>query len=103
MPDVHTQDCPLCQSPAKYEFHNFDQLRFFRCSQCPDYVISIGAEDRLRESPVSAQWKEALLQKARLAGDDRVLLITLSSRPKQEGMANPVFDEEFVARTSFSK
>jgi len=97
MPEIHDQHCPLCHKPAKYEDAERGNRKHFLCDNCTEFQISDGAERRLAHS--ISQWSAQLSERARQAPEDHVLVITLSSAPKQKDVANPTLDHEYVPRS----
>lgn len=101
MAEIHDQDCPLCHQRAKYEDADHGNRKHFLCDRCIEFQISDGAERRLANS--IPQWSAQLSELARTAPPDHVLVIALASGPKQDGVANPTLDHEYVVRSKLPK
>jgi hypothetical protein len=39
------QECPLCKQVSKYIGVDFGRKKFFECSKCKDFVITLSAEE----------------------------------------------------------
>lgn len=65
--------CPLCESAAQFDFHDYENLKRYKCPHCKEYVISRAAERMLNDH--SAR-KTALAQLALKGWDDSLLVIT---------------------------
>lgn len=96
MKPLEDQTCPLCQKAAKFRLADYDNRKHFLCDHCTEFQISTGAEKRLAES--IPEWRSQYSEMAKRAKDDHVLVITLPSGPKQEGVANPALVGAYVLR-----
>ena len=97
MTSIIQQQCPLCSINSQYELIDHRNLKYFSCPNCNKFAISIDAETRLLKS--INQWCSALSDKAKLSDSENVFVITLASTtPRQEGLAYPVLNGEFIAR-----
>jgi len=98
MKSEQIQACPFCQNQAHFAFTDNDNRKFFSCSHCGNFEISVGAEKRVAES--IPQWRAQLSELARRGNEEKVLVVTLpSSTQKREGVANPALETVFVPRT----
>ena len=97
MTSTFEQQCPLCHNNAEYMVRDHGNLKHYLCNKCNEFVISVGAEKRLIEG--IPQWRTALSDKAKQSDEERVFVITRASTAlRQEGIAYPVFNEEFIER-----
>ena len=88
--------CPLCQNAAKFKYADFENRKHFLCDNCTEFQISTRAEKRLAES--IPEWRSQYSEMAKRAKDDHVLVITLPTEPKHEGVANPALVGNYVLR-----
>lgn len=96
MKPLQDQACPLCQKAAKFRFADHDIRKMFFCEDCTEFQISHGAEKLLTES--IPEWRSQYSEMAKRAKDDHVLVITLPTDPKQEGVASPALVGVYVLR-----
>jgi hypothetical protein len=82
--DVHEQDCPLCETPAKYVLHNFEADKHFRCAICKDFVITSAAEDRLINSLIKLNWQQQLSKQSTSLDEGNLLYISAPSVSEQQ-------------------
>jgi hypothetical protein len=102
MSSAFEQRCPLCHNNAKCELKDHRNLKHFLCNICVEFLISVGAEKPLLEG--IPQWRATLSDKAKLSNREKVFVITLASMAlRQEGMASPIFNEEFVERKELAR
>ena len=98
MRDTHNQNCPLCSTPAEYQLIDYDKRKHFRCSTCVEFVITQRAEALL--SKAIPQWREKYSAMAKKCEEGKILDIMIPSVQKQEGVANPAIQGEFVLRST---
>jgi len=98
MKNEQIQPCPLCQNAARFVPVDHNNGKYFSCPHCTEFQISIGAETRVLNS--IPQWRTQLSELAHHGNDEKILVVTLSpAGQRQEGVANPALQTEFVART----
>lgn len=71
---MNAHPCPLCGSPARFEWIDNDNQKAYCCPLCTHFYISASAERRLRQAP--AAWREHLSRQARQSTELQRLLIT---------------------------
>ncbi len=98
MRPIQQQDCPLCSTPAEYQFIDHDECKFFRCKNCVAFVISRRAEKRLAISP--RQWRAQFSEQAKNSDCNVVLHITVPTVQKQDGVGYPALQGEMVDRST---
>lgn len=98
MRQIHKQECPLCSGTAEFQFVDYENRKHFHCNNCTEFVISIRAEERLANS--IPQWRSQYSEMAKKSNDEKILVITIPSVQKQEGVANPAIQGEAVLRST---
>jgi len=98
MKEIHNQDCPLCSGSAEFQFVDYENRKHFRCKSCIEFVISVRAEEKLSESV--QQWRHQYAGTAKKSNEEKILVITIPSVVKQEGVANPAIQGEFILRST---
>ena len=98
MRQIHNQGCPLCSCAAEFQFADYENRKHFRCTNCTEFVISVRAEERLADS--IPQWRSQYSEMAKKSNEEKILVITIPSVQKQEGVANPAIQGEFVLRST---
>ena len=93
MKETHSQPCPLCQQEAKYRFVDADNRKYFHCSSCSDFQISVRAETRLASAP---DWQQNYADMAWRHPEGFTLTVLLPTGPKEPGVATPALVGEFV-------
>jgi hypothetical protein len=97
MTTTQDQDCPLCQTPAKFKFVDAGNRKHFICPLCTDFQISIGAETRLSSS--IQEWRTQYSEMARSGNDEKILVIRLPpGGQRQEGVAITALTGDLVFR-----
>ena len=94
MNQTESQNCPLCSNPAEYSAVDRGNRKHFYCSNCTQFQVSRGAENRLAKSPL--EWKLGLSRLAQGHPENSTLVITLPSGPATKGIANPALAHEYV-------
>jgi hypothetical protein len=96
MKPLQDQHCPLCQRAARFRLADHENQKHFYCDHCSEYRISRRAEKILEES--IPEWRTQFSEKAKLAKEDMVWVITLPLGPRQDGVANPALIGSYVLR-----
>lgn len=73
--------CPLCESAASFDLHDYENLKRYKCPHCKEYVISRTAERILKDHPTR---KKALAMLATKGWDDSLLVITRGPVSEQQ-------------------
>lgn len=68
-----TAPCPLCGTPALFEWIDNGNQKAYSCPLCTDFFISTSAERRLLQAP--AAWRENASRQASQSTAHRRLLI----------------------------
>lgn len=98
MRQIHNQNCPLCSGHAEFQFVDYKNRKHFRCLTCTEFVVSVRAEERLSNS--IQQWRDQYSEMAKKSNDEKILVITIPSVAKQDGIANPAIQGKFVPRST---
>jgi hypothetical protein len=98
---IHSATCPLCGTPAEFQFADYENRKNFRCSACMEFQISVRAEVRLKKSP--AQWRSALSNLARKHPEDFTLVITIPTGPPADGTVLPTLADEYVENSKLPR
>jgi transposase-like protein len=98
MQKTHNQDCPLCSGSAEFQFIDYENRKHFRCKNCTEFVISVRAEEKLKNS--MQQWRQKYAEMAKISDEETILVITIPFVVKKEGIANPAIQGEFVLRST---
>lgn len=98
MRPIYNQDCPLCSAPAEYQLVDYDECKHFRCKTCVEFVISQRAEELLANP--FPQWQVQYSEMAKKSDDERILLITIPTIQRQEGVGYPALQVELVLRST---
>ena len=98
MEEIHNQECPLCSGSAEFQFVDYENRKHFRCKSCVEFVISVRAEAKLVNS--GQQWRHQYSEMAKTSDEEQILVITIPSVVKKEGIANPAVHGEFVLRST---
>lgn len=93
MKAIHAHKCPLCETPAQFQFQDYENKKHFRCSTCKEYVVSVRAEIRLASSP--QQWRQGLSKLAQTAPEEKILVITM---PPVHRQGNEAIHHEYLPR-----
>jgi hypothetical protein len=83
MGQTESQNCPLCFNPAEYSAVDRGNRKHFYCSNCTQFQVSRGAENRLAKS--SIEWKVGLSKLAKDHLKGSTLVITLPRGPTEDG------------------
>ena len=94
MKETIKQDCPLCGSPAEYYLVDYGKCKYFRCTKCDLFQISLRAEKVLAKAP--QQWRDSYAQKATEAPEDHALVIRVPSPSQVPGEQTPAVSGKFV-------
>lgn len=79
------QTCPLCGESAVFYLVDHGNRKYFSCSRCSKFQISLRAEDRLAEA--TEQVRQSYSGKARLTPPDHLLVIVVPSPPASANIA----------------
>lgn len=91
---MNAHPCPLCGSPAQFEWIDRDNRKVYCCPVCTDFYISASAERRLASAPAS--WRENASRQARQGTEHRRLLITRCQPDPVETTAQAVLQWSWV-------
>ena len=92
------QDCPLCQTPAKFKFVDSGNRKLFFCTHCTQFLITLRAEERISNGP--QQWQDEYSETAKRSNDETILDISSpSSGQVPDGVASTALHGEFVLRS----
>jgi len=69
-----TQSCPICHLPARYRLVDLQRRKYFKCRKCKTFIISIGAENRMRWG-LTHVWKNEISLKSSSLDTDKLLFI----------------------------
>jgi hypothetical protein len=93
MPD---QACPLCGGPAAFSGHDYGRRKGFNCQNCTEFIVTLSAEARLKES--MQPWKEAIIKKAKATPDGQILLIYVPDQHQPDAPNKEVLRAEYQPR-----
>lgn len=65
--------CPLCRHPAVCSLHDGNNLKYVRCDNCNEFLITCIAEQILSSYPVTSLQQYSVLSKK--SNDEQLLLI----------------------------
>lgn len=71
-------NCPLCAINSKYYEVDHADKKYFKCSNCGKFQITIQAEEMLKAAPTT--WKENASKTSKQLPDDKLLLIFLDNQ-----------------------
>lgn len=69
------KSCPLCGVLAAYIDADSFNRKTYKCPNCSSFQISNDAEDRLEKA--IQNWRDTLVEKAKMTTADNILVITL--------------------------
>lgn len=72
--------CPICGSDSQYCMADHDNIKYFRCSTCTDFQITLRGEDLIKDK--SREWKQALSESAKESVYEQVLIIDMVDASK---------------------
>ncbi len=90
------QYCPLCGGPAAFSGHDYGRRKGFNCQNCTEFIVTISAEARLKESIQT--WKDQLSEKAKATSDGQVLLIYVPDQHQPDALNKNVLSAEYQPR-----
>lgn len=93
MPD---QECPLCGGPAAFSGHDYGRRKGYSCQNCTEFVVTLSAEARLKDSPQA--WRDQLSEKAKVTPTGHILVIMLPDRHQPDAMNTKVLCGEYQLR-----
>lgn len=93
MPD---QSCPLCGGPAAFSGHDYGRRKGFSCQNCTEFIITVSAEERLKESPQT--WRNQLIEEAKATPEGKILVITIPNRHQPDAQNVAVLSREYQTR-----
>lgn len=91
-----SQDCPLCGSSASFNGQDYGRRKAFSCQYCTEFIITGGAEERLKESMQS--WKDAIIEKAKATPGGQILLIYVPDQHQPDALNKNVLAAEYQTR-----
>ena len=91
MQKIQSQDCPLCENPAEFEYRDHKNRKHFYCDICVEFQISRSAEKRLASS--ISEWRSENSEKAKQSNEVHVWVIT------SPNTANEALHGEYVLRS----
>lgn len=94
MQKIQEQDCPLCGTPAEFEYRDSENRKHFWCKKCVRFEISRRAESRLGSSTL--EWRSQCSEKAQNSNEKYIWVIT---SPRQEDIVNAELHGEYVIRS----
>lgn len=74
MVKTHKSQCPLCDSPASFEYHDSNQFQYVDCDNCGNFAISRRALVELNKHP--HRKKKIIDFLINNPSDDKILEIT---------------------------
>lgn len=95
MPD---QSCPLCGGSAAFSGQDYGRRKAFSCQNCTEFIVTVRAEARLKESMQS--WKEAIIEKAKVTPDGQVLFIYVPDQHQPDALNKNVLSAKYQPRES---
>jgi Zn ribbon nucleic-acid-binding protein len=96
MNSIHDLQCPLCEAPAKFQYQDLNNLKHIRCSNCNEFIISIGAERKL--ATTTAQQKKEISKNATSAPAGTILVVTRPALSNSGEQARALINQEYKPR-----
>jgi len=97
MQSLIKQACPLCGGEAVYVLIDHDDKKYFKCPMCIKFVVSVGEDELLRNSPT--EWKKQMSDISKSLGDDKALSI-MRATDLTKNQVSQVFQVEVVLRST---
>lgn len=95
MKETTKQDCPLCAAAAEFYLVDYNTCKYFKCSACGLFQISLRGERVLSGAP--QQWRDEFTRRARAAPEDHALVIRVPTIPPDSEGARPALEGKFVS------
>ena len=96
MNSIHDLLCPLCGTPAQFQYQNFNDMKHIRCLNCNDFIISRSAERKL--SKVTPQQKDEFSKNATTAPSGTILVVTGPAPSNSENYSPTSINQEYKPR-----
>jgi hypothetical protein len=92
------QDCPLCGGPAAFSGHDYGRRKGYSCQNCTEFIVTLSAEARLKESMQS--WKDAIIEKTKTTPGGQILLIYVPDQHQPDALNKKVLSAVYQPRES---
>lgn len=99
MTTYHQQACPLCGQAAEYCLVDADNVKYFHCTRCTYYQISVRAEKLVADR--SAGRREGYAAAAPKAPPGQLLVIKLANHTEREASTDPL-KVEYLPKSELS-
>lgn len=94
-----SENCPLCEKTASFEFRDAGKRKWFQCNTCRSFIITDTAERRLVKS---LEWRKQLSElSASLAGNE-LLHIFVPTTPPGENNQDAI-ERKVELKTNWTK
>jgi len=94
MKEIVKQACPLCSSAAEYYLVDRGRRKYFECSECTLFQITVRAEDVLGNSP--QHWRDRYAAAARSVPVEHALVISVPTASQDRSAPTAALSAEVV-------